>query len=171
MKRQIVVLLTVALGLSGMAFGKARTQPTLEDRVRHELIMLPYYGVFDNLVFRVDGDKVTLFGEVTRPILKSEAEAVVKGVDGIANVDNRIEVLPLSPNDDRIRMATYRAVYSQPSLNRYALGAHPSIRIIVRNGDVQLEGSVANTMDRTIAGLQAGAVPGVFAVANNLRVD
>jgi hyperosmotically inducible protein len=106
--------------------------------------MLPYYGVFDVLGFRVEGYTVILTGAVTRPTLKSDAERVVKSIEGVENVRNEIEVLPLSPNDDRVRQAVYRAIYGFPSLNRYAMQAVPSIHIIVKNGAVTLEGVAAN---------------------------
>ena len=133
--------------------------------------MLPYYGVFDNLSYRVDGSKVTLFGQVTRPTLKSDAENVVKKIEGVEKVDNQIEVLPLSPNDDRVRLAVYRAIYSKPQLQRYQLGAVPPIHIIVKNGNVTLEGVVANQGDKDVAGIAANGVPGVFSVKNNLMVE
>lgn len=139
--------------------------------IRHELVMLPWYGVFDNLSYKVDGYTVTLMGQVTRPTLKSSAENVVKRIEGVEKVINNIEVLPLSPNDDRIRLATYRAIYSHPALNRYALQAIPPIHIIVKNGNVNLEGVVANEGDKNIANIQARQVNGVFAVNNNLRVE
>jgi hyperosmotically inducible protein len=133
--------------------------------------MLPYYGVFDNLAYKVDGSTVTLLGQVTRPTLKSDAEHVVKDIEGVDKVVNDIEVLPLSPNDDRIRIAVYRTIYSQPSLSRYGFQAVPSIHIIVKNGNVALEGTVANQGDKDIAKMQANSVPGVFSVTNNLRVE
>jgi hyperosmotically inducible protein len=133
--------------------------------------MLPYYGVFDNLAFKVEGRKVTLLGEVTRPTLKSDAEAVVKRIEGVEGVDNQIEVLPLSPNDDRIRLAVYRVVYRQASLSRYALQAIPPIHIIVKNGNVRLEGVVASEADKNLAGIRAKGVAGAFSVTNNLRVE
>ena len=139
--------------------------------VRHELVMLPYYGVFDNLAYRVDGSTVTLLGQVTRPTLKSDAENVVKQIEGVENVQNQIEVLPLSPNDDRIRLAVYQRIYSQPSLNLYSMRAVPPIHIIVKNGNVTLEGAVANEADKNVAGIQANGTPGVFSVKNNLVVD
>ena len=139
-------------------------------QVRHELVMLPYYGVFDNLAYRVDGYTVTLMGSVTRPTLKSDAENVVKGIEGVERVVNQIEVLPLSPNDDRIRIATYRAIYGQTGLDRYALQAVPPIHIIVKNGNVTLEGVVSSEMDKNLAEMQAKGVSGVFSVTNNLRV-
>jgi hyperosmotically inducible periplasmic protein len=139
--------------------------------VRHELVMLPYYGVFDHFAYKVDGDTVTLMGQVTRPTLKSSAENVVKDIEGVEKVVNQIEVLPVSPNDDRIRIATYRAIYGHTALNRYALQAVPPIHIIVRNGNVTLEGVVANEGDKNIANIQAKSVPGVFSVTNNLQVE
>jgi hyperosmotically inducible periplasmic protein len=159
-----------AMQKSGSA-DRAGTSNNIVREVRHELVMLPYYGVFDNLSYRVDGNVVTLMGQVTRPTLKSDAENVVKKIEGVERVVNNIEVLPLSAVDDRIRMAEYHAIYSQPSLNRYALSAVPPIHIIVSNGKVTLEGVVANEGDKNIAGIQANTVPGVFAVTNNLRVE
>ncbi len=143
----------------------------LVKEVRHELVMLPYYNVFDNLAFKVDGSTVTLMGQVTRPTLKSDAERVVKSIEGVDKVVNKIEVLPLSPNDERIRMAVYRAIYGNASLQRYGLQAVPPIHIIVNNGNVTLEGVVATEADKNIANLQANGVPGVFSVKNNLRVE
>jgi len=153
--------------------GNRGTQP--QDRitreVRHELVMLPYYGVFDNLAYRVDGNTVTLFGQVTRPTLKSDAEHAVKGIEGVERVNNQIEVLPLSPMDDRIRLAEYRTIFSQPGLDRYAMQAVPPIHIIVSNGKVTLEGVVATEADKNLAGVKANSVAGVFSVNNNLRVE
>ncbi len=147
-------------------------QARLVKEVRHELVMLPYYNVFDNLSYRVDGSKVTLMGQVTRPTLKSDAGNVVKRLEGVTQVDNQIEVLPLSPNDDQIRYAVYRAIYSFPSLStRYGYQAVPSIHIIVKNGNVTLEGVVANEADKNVANIQANGVSGVFSVTNNLRVE
>lgn len=140
-------------------------------RVRLELVTLPYYGVFDNLSYRVDGSTVSLFGEVTRPVLKNDAEKAVKNIEGVTRVINNIQVLPLSSMDDRIRLATYRAIYGDPTLNRYAIQAVPPIHIIVNNGHVTLEGVVATQQDRNTAGIRANAVPGVFSVENNLRVE
>jgi hyperosmotically inducible protein len=138
--------------------------------VRHELVMLPYYTLFDNLAYKVDGNTVTLLGQVTRPSLKSDAENVVKKIEGVEKVVNNIEVLPPSPMDDRIRRAVYRAVYSQPMLSKYNWGAVPPIHIIVKSGHVTLEGVVDNDSDKNVAGIQANGVSGVFSVTNNLRV-
>ena len=141
--------------------------------VRHQLVMLPYYGVFDDLSFRVDPDgTVTLMGAVTRPTLKSDAENVVKHIEGVTRVVNQIEVLPLSPEDDRIRMAEYRAIYGEPTLaTRYGYRAIPPIHIIVRNGHVRLDGVVANQADKDLINVRANTVPGVFSVTNNLTVE
>ena len=139
--------------------------------VRHELVMLPYYGVFDNLAFQVNGSTVTLLGQVTRPTLKSDAGNVVKGIEGVERVDNQIQVLPLSSMDDGIRMAEYRAIYGQAGLDRYGLQAVPPIHIIVANGKVTLEGVVANESDKNMANVRANGVSGVFSVTNNLRTE
>src|ERR1051326_4621944 len=141
-------------------------------RVRHELVMLPYYGVFDDLAFRVEGGTVTLMGAVVRPTLKSDAEHVVKKIEGVTQVNNEIKVLPPSPMDDQIRRATYRAIYGDPALStRYGFQAVPSIHIIVENGHVTLEGVVANEGDKNIAYMRASSVPNVFSVTNELRVE
>jgi hyperosmotically inducible protein len=173
MNRRTVFAAMAAIGITGMAFAEenARPQEPIEREVRHELLLLPYYGVFDNLAFKVDGGHVTLLGQVTRPTLKTDAEAAVKHIEGVTSVDNQLEVLPLSPNDDRIRLAVYRAVYRQASLSRYGLQAVPPIHIIVKNGNVRLEGVVASEGDKNIAGIQAKTVSGVFSVDNNLRVE
>jgi len=148
-----------------------RGMDRIQREVRHELVMLPFYGVFDNLAFKVDGNTVTLLGQVTRPTLKSDAEKVTKDIEGVERVVNQIEVLPLSPMDDQIRMAEYRAIYSTNGLDRYALNAVPPIHIIVNNGKVTLEGVVANEADKNLAGVKANGVSGVFSVTNNLRVE
>jgi hyperosmotically inducible periplasmic protein len=140
--------------------------------VRHELVMLPFYGVFDNLAYKVDPDgTVELFGQVARPTLKTDAERVVKNIEGVTRVVNNIEVLPPSPNDDRIRREVYRAIYGNEVLSQYQLRAVPPIHIIVKNGNVTLEGVVARQMDKQIAEMQAKSVPGVFSVTDNLRVE
>ncbi|MGC2193369.1 MAG: BON domain-containing protein [Terriglobales bacterium] len=138
----------------------------------HELVMLPFYGVFDNLLYRVSPDgTVTLLGEVSRPALKSDAERAVREIEGVERVDNQIKVLPVSPNDDRIRRATYRKIYGHSVLSQYQLRAVPPIHIIVDNGHVTLEGVVARQMEKQVAGMQANTVSSVFSVVNNLRVE
>ncbi len=146
-------------------------QTSMEKAVRHELVMLPYYNIFDDLSFQVNGGHITLTGQVTRPTLKSSAENVVKHLEGVTGVTNNIEVLPLSPMDNRIRVATYRSIYGFSALQRYALGAVPSIHIIVKNGNVTLTGVVANEGDKNIANIRANGVSGVFSVKNELRVE
>jgi hyperosmotically inducible periplasmic protein len=148
----------------------ARSSERIAKEVRHELLMLPYLGVFDNLAYKVDGYNVTLSGQVTRPTLKSDAENVVKRIEGVENVDNQIQVLPVSPNDDRLRRQLYRAIYGYPALQKYALGVQQPIRIIVANGKVTLEGVVDSEGDKNIANIRANGVPGIFAVTNNLQV-
>jgi hyperosmotically inducible protein len=143
---------------------------SLVDRVRSELVRLPYYGVFDYLTFQVEGDQVTLNGHVSRPTLKTDAERVVRRIEGVATVSSKIEVLPLSSHDDRIRMAAYRAIYGHSTLMRYRLNPNPPIRIIVKNGNLTLMGVVGSDMDRSIAHMQANSVPGAFSVTNNLQL-
>ncbi|HEV3330777.1 MAG TPA: BON domain-containing protein [Bryobacteraceae bacterium] len=141
-------------------------------QVRHQLLTLPYYGVFDDLAFQVDGGTVTLLGQVVNPVLKDDAERSVKHVEGVTRVVNQIEVLPLSPNDDQIRRAEYRAIYGDPELStRYGFRALPSIHILVKNGHVTLEGVVANQMDKNVVGIRANGVSGVFSVDNRLAVE
>jgi hyperosmotically inducible protein len=174
-KSALLLLVPVALWAADDAkstnSAKAGSADRLQREVRHELVMLPYYGVFDNLSYRVDGGKVSLFGQVTRPTLKRDAENAVKSVEGVTSVDNEIEVLPLSPNDDRLRLAVYRAIYSQAPLQRYQITAVPPIHILVKNGNVTLEGIVNNEGDKNLAGIAANGVSGVFSVKNNLRVE
>src|SRR5207302_4433264 len=126
---------------------EAKYREKLAKEVRHQLVMLPWYSVFDNLAYKVEGDKVILSGQVTRPTLKSDAEAAVKSIEGVASVVNNIEVLPVSPMDDQLRRALFRAIYSDPGLQRYAIQAIPSLHIIVENGNVTLEGVVDNEAD------------------------
>ena len=143
---------------------------SITKEVRHELVMLPYYGVFDEISYRVDGSVVTLFGEVTRPSLKPDAENSVKKIEGVTRVVNQIEVLPPSPNDDQIRRAAYRAIYSFPSLSRYGFSALQSIHIIVKGGNITLVGTVSSESDKSAAGIQANGVSGAFSVKNDLMV-
>lgn len=144
----------------------------LAQQVRHALLMLPYYGVFDDLAFSVDGDTVVLMGKVTNPTLKSDAENAVKHIEGVDRVVNQIEVLPPSPMDDRIRMAEYRAIYGDPVLStRYGFRSIPPVHIIVDNGHVTLTGVVANEADKNLIGIRANGVPGVFSVTNDLQVE
>jgi hyperosmotically inducible protein len=165
----ILALAAVALTAAPMFADSSGPKP-LEDRVRHELLMLPYVSVFDNLSFRVDGSTVRLTGSVRMPFLKSDAGNAVKRMEGVTQVVNDIRVLPLSPFDDRIRVAEYHAVFGYGGLFRYALAVNPSVRIIVDNGHVELVGFVNSRTDKDIAGIRANGVPGVFSVQNDLEV-
>ena len=149
---------------------ETRANQNLVREVRHQLLLLPYYSVFDNLAFRVDGDRVTLEGQTVRPTLKSDAEAAVKSVEGVSEVKNNIEVLPPSPMDDQLRRALYRAIYGDPTLNKYSWSSVASIHIIVKNGHVTLDGVVDNDSDKNLAEIRAKSVPNVFSVENNLKV-
>jgi hyperosmotically inducible periplasmic protein len=146
------------------------SQDRLIKEVRHELIMLPYYGVFDNLAFRIDGRTVILEGQVVQPVVKSDAENSVKRIEGVEKVVNNIEVLPPSPMDDRIRRAVYRSIYSYGPLFKYGGMAVPPIHIIVKNARITLDGVVDSETDKNLAGMRANQVPGTFQVTNNLRV-
>ncbi|MFZ3262762.1 MAG: BON domain-containing protein [Terriglobales bacterium] len=178
-KSLFVTVLSLPLVFSLFAVTTAQGQPLdqkslarLYKEVRHELVMLPYYGVFDNLSYKVDLDgTVTLMGQVVLPTLKSDAGNAVKRIEGVTKVVTDIEVLPTSNMDDGIRRAEYRAIYGNTVLNQYQLRAVPPIHIIVKNGHVTLVGVVARAMDKQIAGVQANSVPGVFSLTNNLIVE
>ena len=174
----LLFILGMALGVSAATRASnqaprdtAQYESWLANQVRHNLVMLPWYSVFDNLEYRVDGTKVILSGQVSQPFIKDDAGAAVKKIEGVTAVDNQIEVLPLSPNDNRIRRQELRAIYSYPSLQRYGIQRVPSIHIIVKNGNVTLEGVVANEADKNVAYIRADGVPGVFSVTNKLRVE
>ena len=190
MRRALYLSLAVVLvfGMAGIAAaqssgqpmqtsatGNVDTNPRMAERivkeVRHELVMLPQLSVFDNLAYKVDGGTVTLFGQVRNAILKDEAERAVKHIEGVERVDNQIEILPASFNDDRIRRQVARAIFNQPRLFNYAIQSNPPIHIIVKNGRVDLEGMVRDQGDKDVAGITANGVPGVFAVQNNLQVE
>lgn len=149
----------------------ATAEKNIARQVQKELRRMPYYSVFDNIEFQVQGYTVTLSGETIRPTLKSEAEQRVKKIEGVEKVVNRIEVLPLSNHDDRIRRATYRAIFGHSAMARYAIQPVPPIHIIVKNGHVRLVGVVASEADKNLAYIQAGGVPGAFSVTNELRVE
>ena len=173
--------------------GKAPSQMTLKmaEAIRKAIVKLPQYGVFDDLHFAIQGRTVILRGDASRPTLRSSAERAVKDIEGVETVRNEIEVLPLSPNDDRIRAAVYARLYSQPALQKYTNNRGPqfmsltrrtmgitndppigwhAIHIIVKNGNVTLKGVVNNSGDATIAGMQVNTTPGVFSVDNDLMV-
>jgi hyperosmotically inducible protein len=163
-----MVLLAVA---PAIARAQGATNPQLAKKVRHELVMLPYYGVFDNLAYSINGGQVTLYGQVVRPTTRSDAERRVKKIAGVTHVENNIKVLPLSSFDDSIRAATYRSIARMGGLYRYLQGVNPSLHIVVDRGHVALEGVVSNSGDRNLAYVAANRVPGVFSVQNNLRIE
>ena len=167
-----VVLTCLVLSLAGAVQQKDARTRRVETEILHELLTLPYYGIFDNLAFQVEpGGTVRLLGQVVRPTLKSEAERRLKGIAGIERIVNDIEVLPVSPGDDRIRIAIARNIYRTETLERYGFQVNPPIHIIVKNGRVTLEGVVDNEGDKTVAGMKAREVGGTFEVTNNLKVD
>lgn len=166
----LLVIAPMGLAASAAPPDQAPAGVTIE-KVRHELASLPYYGVFDNLGFQVEGSTVILNGQVVRPVTRSDAESRVKHIKGVERVENNIEVLPLSSFDNGIRAREYRAIFRTGGLYRYAQGVNPSIHIIVANGHVTLEGVVSNAMDKQLAGTAANTVSGVFSVTNNLQIN
>ena len=176
MKHRLLALAISLAILTAIAVNHAaaqadgRSQERIAREVRHELLMLPWFGVFDYIAFKVDGGTVTLMGQVVRPSLKSDAENAVKRIEGVERVENKIEVLPPSSMDDGLRLALYRAIYGYPALEKYALGVQKPIRIIVKNGQVTLEGVVDSEADKNLVTLRANSVPGIFSVTNNLQV-
>lgn len=179
MTRQIAIricgILIMALGSSTLhaqsnqSFSP-KAQARITKEVRHKILMLPEFGVFDNIAFKVDGYDVVLLGQVTQPSLKSDAERVVKKIEGVERVDNRIEVLPASLNDDRLRREVFRAIYRFGPLQHYGVGSNRPIHIIVNRGHVTLEGVVDREADKNMAGMRANQVGGAFSVDNNLVV-
>lgn len=166
----LFALCTLTLAQDAQREPSPRDEERIVREVRHELLMLPYMDVFDYVAYSVHGYDVTLIGQVVRPTLKSDAENVVKRIEGVEKVDNQIEVLPPSPMDDRLRVRLFRAIYGYPALQKYELGVLKPIRIIVKSGRVTLEGVVDSEADKNLAGLRANTVSGVFSVTNNLQV-
>lgn len=166
-----VIAATVTIAAPAASNNQGLSEQQVSQKVRHELVTLPYYGVFDNLAYKIEGNTVTLYGQVVRPTTREDAERRVARISGVERVINNIEVLPLSSFDDSIRIQTYRAIFNTGGLYRYALGANPSIHIVVRNGNVTLEGVVANDADKQLAYMAASSVPGVFSVTNNLHAE
>jgi hyperosmotically inducible protein len=177
MKRilQFCLVATLALGTTGLASAvtpdDSVSQQRITREVRHKLVMLPYFSIFDNLAYKVDGDTVTLYGQVRTAFLKDAAQSAVKHIEGVDHINNQIEVLPASFNDDRIRQETARAIFRNSPLSRYSIQPVPSIHIIVKNGHVALEGVVDSEFDKNMAYIRANGVPGVFSVENNLRIE
>jgi hyperosmotically inducible protein len=177
MKRRIATVVIASFLLLVPAFGQKNRRPAspqaqarIVKEVRHQILMLPYFDVFDNIAYKVNGYNVTLLGQVTRPTLKSDAERVVKKIEGVERVSNQIEVLPLSPNDDRLRRALFNAIYGYGPLQRYGVGSNRPVRIIVKNGHATLEGVVDSKSDKDLVNIRANGVPGVFSVTNHLTI-
>lgn len=177
MKAKLFVFPAVLL-LASAAWGQANQTPVpaqaeerLQREVRHQLLLLPRLSVFDNLAYKVNGYTVTLVGQVTQPVEKSDAENAVKHIEGVEKVDNQIEVLPLSPMDNDIRRQLFVAIYGYPSLQKYAMPVMKPIRLIVKNGHITLEGVVDSEADKNTAEIRAKGVPGAFSVTNNLQVS
>ena len=172
----VFVVLFSAVLLQGQSqqVSPGQTSPGAESRisreVRHQILMLPWYGVFDVTGCQVNGYNVTLTGSVVRPVTKSDAENSVKRIEGVQSVNNQIEVLPPSPMDDRLRVQLFRSIYGFPSLEKYDLGTIKPMRIIVKNGHVTLEDVVDTEPDKDTAGIRANSVSGIFEVKNNLQV-
>ena len=167
----LAIAVTAAVAAPKTVETEASNNRQVVKQVRHELVTLPYYGVFDNLAYEVNGSTVTLSGQVTRPSTRSDAGRRVAKIAGVQKVVNNIEVLPLSPFDDSIRRQAYRAIFNTAGLHRYAMGTNPSIHIIVNRGQLTLEGVVNNKMDKQLAYMAASRVFGAFSVTNNLRLE
>jgi hyperosmotically inducible protein len=170
----ITVMACIAFFVQAAAQGTKKFSPKAQERitkeVRHRILSLPDFGTFDNIAFKLNGYDVILYGQVVEPTLKGDAERVVKKIEGVEHVENRIEVLPTSGNDDRIRRDVFNAIYRYAPLQHYGVGSNRPIRIIVNHGNVTLEGVVDRESDKNMAGLRANGVPGVFSVRNNLVV-
>jgi hyperosmotically inducible periplasmic protein len=170
----LALVAALAIGASAVAaapVGSPQGDARMANKVRKELVTLPYYGMFDNLAYKIEGGTVTLYGQVVDAVTRKDAENRVKRIEGVERVINNIQVLPVSGFDNTIRVRTYRAIARQGGLYRYFMGANPSIHIIVSRGRVTLEGVVSNRMDSQLAYMAARQVPGVFEVTNNLRVE
>ena len=172
MKTTVLTMVAAIVLIAVAAMGqRVDTNPQLAKKVRHELVRLPYYGVFDNLAYSINGGTVTLYGQVVRPTTRSDAASRVKRLSGVSQVINNIQVLPLSRFDDDLRIRTYRALARTGGLSRYLRGTNPSIHIVVDRSRITLEGVVDNSGDRNLANLAARGVSGSFSVTNNLRVE
>jgi hyperosmotically inducible protein len=174
LRRITSVILFLSIVVAGMAQGdkkfSAKAQDRITKEVRHQILMLPDFGTFDNIAFQLNGYDVILYGQVVQPTLKDDAAKVIKKIEGVERVENHIEVLPTSGNDDRLRRDLFIAIYRYGPLQHYGVGSNRPIRIIVNHGNVTLEGVVDRESDKNMAGLRANGVPGVFSVRNNLVV-
>ena len=179
--RFVLLPAVLLLSLSAVSFAQTKTAPVpresavaeygLSREVNHQLLLLPWYSVFENLQYKVNGSVVTLSGQVLTDTTKHDAEKRIKAIEGVSKVINNIEILPASPNDDRIRRATYRAIFSDPALEIYSMGSVQPVHIVVKNGHVTLEGAVLNEGHKNLVTVRARSVSGVFSVTNNLRIE
>lgn len=175
----VAIAIFFALTVSALSVGasplaesdQALERQQVSKRVRKELVTLPYYGVFDNLAYEIEGRTVTLHGQVVRPSTRTDAARRVAKINGVERVVNNIEVLPLSGFDDRIRREAYRSIFNTSGLYRYAMGSNPSLHIVVNHGHLTLEGVVGSRMDKQLAEFAARGISGVFSVTNNLRAE
>jgi hyperosmotically inducible protein len=177
---QLVLAAVLGIGMIAPAFASstadvatdnARLEQRLFGEVHHALAMIPQYSVFDDLSYSINGGTVTLYGQVRNAVIKDEAASSVKHLEGVERVNNQIEILPASFNDDHIRLQVARALFRDPRLSSYAIQPVPPIHIIVKNGHVNLEGVVRTEADKDDAFIRANGVPGVFSVNNNLQVE
>lgn len=166
----MAVIAVTSISMSAQREATPQAEARIAKEVRHELLMQPYYTVFDNLAYKVEGYNVVLMGQVVNPVLKSDAENAVKKIEGVEHVDNQIEVLPLSPMDNQLRRRLYRAIYGYGALQKYDMPLLKPIHIIVKNGHATLVGVVDSEADKNLAGLRANGVPGLFSVTNDLVV-
>lgn len=167
----LVAALVIAMPAQTHRHAPEQAVQRIRKEVRHEILLLPFFGVFDNITYKVEGYNVTLMGQVTRPTLRSDAANVVKRIEGVEKVENQIEVLPVSTMDDQLRLSLYRAIYGYPALERYVMPVIKPIRIIVKNGNVTLEGVVDSQADKNMANIRANGVAGIFSVTNHLVVE
>jgi hyperosmotically inducible protein len=174
LRRIAAVILFLSIVVAGMAQSNKKFSPKAQERimkeVRHQILSLADFGTFDNIAFKLNGYDVILYGQVVQPILKDDAEKVIKKIEGVERVENHIEVLPTSGNDDRLRRDLFIAIYRYGPLQHYGVGSNRPIRIIVNHGKVTLEGVVDHESDKNMAGIRANGVPGIFSVRNNLVV-
>lgn len=166
----LIVFFTAANFAQQQKTYSPKAQERITKEVRHQILMLPDFGAFDNIAFKLNGYDVILYGQVVQPILKDDAAKVIRKIEGVERVENHIEVLPTSGNDDRLRRDLFIAIYRYGPLQHYGVGSNRPIRIIVNHGNVTLEGVVDRQADKNMAYIRANGVPGVFSVKNNLVV-
>ena len=169
--------LTATLALAGIAGATTGhpgpfTDEEIASKAAHEIRMYSRYTIWDNLSVRVTDGNLELMGQVSQPFKKQDLQRIVQSVPGVTSVTNEVEVLPVSFNDDNLRLRIARAIYRDSALSRYAIQAVPPIHIIVKNGHVTLEGVVNNELEKNVAAMRAASAGLSFGpVQNNLRVE